>query len=77
MKVNFSQNTIEAIAELQEYPMLRYAIEDVENFIIENIDTEIGDEEMVANISKQALSHLKFLRKLRDLLKKICVQDEN
>ena len=76
MKVNFSKKTIEAIAEFQNNPVLGEAIEDVENFIIEYIDPEIDDEEIAVTMSKKALCYLKFLRKLRGLIKIICEQDE-
>jgi hypothetical protein len=71
MTVNLSQSVIEAIFEIQKYPIMLGAIEDIENFLIDNIDTEIGDEQKVLTVSSQMVSHLKFLRTLRNLLTKI------
>jgi len=76
MNVNLSQSVVETIAYFQKYPMFQSCIEDVENFIIDNIDVEKNNEEKMSEVSIEIINHLKFLRKLRDLLRKFQEQDE-
>jgi hypothetical protein len=72
MKINLSPEAVEAIFEIQESPILIGIIEDAENFILENIDNETGDDEKEAMLSRQTLSHIRGLRSIRKLLVKIC-----
>ena len=75
MKVNLSQDAIEAIAEFQENGELLYeCIEDVEKFIFEYVHNETGNEAEENSINRKIVAHSKFLHTLRNLIKKIYEQ---
>jgi len=76
MKINLSQNVIQTVAELQDESVIFLCIEDVENFLIDNVDYDVSDNEKKLKISSQLIDHLRFLRRLRNLLKKICENEQ-
>ena len=71
MKVNLSQNAVEAISNIQENPVLIGIIEDAENFILDYVDCNIGDESLSSTLSKGIVNHVKGLRAVRKLLENI------
>jgi hypothetical protein len=68
MKLNLTPCALEGIHELQDNSdLLIGMIEDVENFILDNVDTTCGSDEL----SRQTVSHVKGLRAVRKLLTQI------
>jgi hypothetical protein len=74
MKLNLTPSAIEAIYEIQENPILVGVIEDVENFILENINSDDNSEEK-SDIPRKTLDNIKGLRSIRKLLGKICEEE--
>jgi hypothetical protein len=72
MNLNLTPLAVEGIRQLQNNPDLFIEIlEDIENFILENIEVEKGDD-----LSFYTISNIKDLRLVRKILTKIG-QDEN
>lgn len=72
MKLNLTPSAVKSVHELQEdSKLLAGMLEDVENYILENVDTENGDEKL----SFQAISHIKGLRSIRKLLNRISQEE--
>jgi hypothetical protein len=73
MKINFTPCAMDAIHELQNNSeLLAGMIEDAENFILDNTDTLTGSNEL----SFRAISHIKGLRSIRQLVAKLSAQQE-
>ncbi len=72
MKLNLAPCAVKAIHELQEdSEILTGMLEDVENYILDNVDTISGNEKQ----SFQAISHIKGLRSVRKLLSEISLEE--
>lgn len=72
MTPNLTPCAIKSIRELQEdSKMFTGMLEDVENYIIENVDPLMISEKQ----SFQAISHIKGLRSIRNLLNQISQEE--
>ena len=68
MKIDCNAESLSAIIQLQNDELLAIMIQDAEDFIFDNIDSEA--------LSKKAFDNVKGLRIVRRLLEKILIDKE-